>query len=62
MCILIKTKINQASSLRVEFFIENSKTCAFSSGTQKSNVTVSYPKPRKNADVFGNSFRKITGA
>jgi len=31
------------------------KTCAFSSDTQNSNVTVSYPKPRKNADVGGGT-------
>ena len=31
------------------------KTCTFSSDTQNSNVTVSYPKPRKNADVVGGT-------
>jgi len=39
----------------------SAKTCAFSSGTQISNVTVSNPKPRKNAHVVkGTSLRFIS--
>ena len=33
----------------------DTKTCGFSGGTQNSNVTVSYPKSRKNAEVVGDT-------